>query len=161
VSRRDRIELLVKFLPEAINGGGGGMDWIGTGPDSKLLTLGPLYRSEPETWDELMRCLALLDGRSRLHLAARYHGGYVARRPVRFSKAGFPFLDERCEVLAEGQALTNQRQGVLVAMHKTRWPDCAVRVWPVWVDGGLVEGALRGLTESFRGPVVVPRELAA
>jgi hypothetical protein len=153
VSRRDRIELLVKFLPEAINGGGGGMDWIGTGPDSKLLTLGPLYRSEPETWDELMRCLALLDGRSRLHLAARYHGGYVARRRVRFSKAGFPHLEGQMEVVAEGSTLA--------FAHRARWRDCTVRVWPDWVDSGLVEGALRGLTESFRGPVVVPRELAA
>ena len=144
--------MLVRWLPEAINGAGGGLgDWVGSGPDSKLLTFGPLYYSNPHVWEELQRCLGLLEPIPRKHLLARYHEGVMTRRKVRFRKSGPVGLPPACEIVAEGGAETSSRHVL----------TCVVHTWPAWVSLPLVGEATRCLERTFRGSVDVPRELAA
>ena len=155
LSRRDRLEILVRFLPDAINGGGGGLDWIGSGPGSKLLTYSPLYAAAPDIWDELLRALDVIEPKPRRHLLARFHEGYSARRKVRFSRVGVPHLPERTEIVA-GWSGAGRGIG-----SKPFWLDVTVCEWPGWIEPRLVDEGFRVLSSEFRGPVDIPRVLAA
>ena len=153
-ARLNAIRVLYRWLPEAVDGGGGSLDWIGTGLDSKFLSFGPLYREVPRTWDELMRVLVLLRfERPGLyaHLHARYHGGYVTRRAVRFTKAGQPRLGACTELVTKGPA--EGRSAHVLA--------CVVHVWPDHVNEQQAREALHALADTFRGEPYLPLDLVA
>lgn len=171
LTRRDRLELLIRWLPEAISAGGGNQTWIGSGPDSKTLTYGPLYHANcprdchangncRSPFTELLRCLALIDVVERKHLIARYHAGTTNRRPIRFreTKLGRVVIKRDpqnlppCTEIIASDYDRQQATGVLT---------CVLHQWPTWVSNTLVNEALDSLEALFRGEVDVPRELLA
>ncbi|MCR4338792.1 MAG: hypothetical protein NUW01_02780 [Gemmatimonadaceae bacterium] len=162
MSRADTIRELLKWLPEATGGGGGSLgDWIGSGPDSKILTYGPLwYQAEP-TWRELTRCLALLKEHrpsQYQHLNARYWAGNEARRQVRHVKRGGKFvplgLDPHQEITSHPATFA-----YTIARHHTgssSTVDCLVYTWPAWVRQHKVDLAVEYLASRFHGSPFLP-----
>ena len=165
MTRRETIIELLRWLPEAVGGGAIGSDFAGGGPDSKLLTFGPLYYDSEQTWRELLRCLQLLKQRSDAgrssgggeyaHLMARFYGGYSARKQVRVQRRNQDFtplgLVPHQEVQTYGSA----------SKHSKNVLDCLVYTWPAWVRARKVNGALEFLDASFRGSPFLPVKVLA
>lgn len=159
---KQRIETLrdlVRWYPEAIAGGGGsgGGDWIGSGPDSKLLTHGPLYYDSPRTWDELERCLRILgEERDTNHLTARYWcpPGLEVRREVKMLRRRVHGQDTY-EPAALGPHEEVKVKGHPSAHSKSLW-TCIVHSWPSWVLPAEVDRQLNKLSELFRGVPYLP-----
>lgn len=164
MTRTETIIELLKWYPEAVAGGGGGLsDWIGTGHDSKLLTYGPLYHANcPRDCDggvrcrspfqELTRCLGMLREfrpKQYAHLSARFYGGIETRRQVRFVKRGRDIeaigLTTHQEIRVQGGATSSK----LVL-------DCLVYSWPAWVRQHKVDLAVEYLAGRFQGVPFLP-----
>lgn len=170
MTRRDTIIQLIRWLPEATDNTGGRIgNWIHGGPDSKLITYGPLWHDScPKGCDgtrpcnspfpELVRCLTQLRHEHELwydHLTWRYWGGHTSRRGVRYTKTthgpGQPTgLRPNQEIHRQGGATTSRYT-----------IDCAIYAWPPWVRQPEVDKAIDYLTNTYQGQPHLPRALAA
>lgn len=182
MTRRDIIIELVRSLPEAIDPGGGNIGhWIHGGPESKLLTYGPLWHaacpkrcdgtrrnpSDPRKcvspYPELVRCLDQLRHEHPLqhdHLSWRYWGGHTSRQEVRFVREGYKLTVARGQ-LHPHQEILNGNGPVIKQSRKNPVLDCVVYAWPPWVHEPEVHKAIAHLSDVYQGEPFLPAAAAA
>lgn len=155
MKRRDTIETLLIWLPDAIDGGGGGLEWISGGPESKTLHYGPLFHDAETTWRELLRALQQLKDEKpvqHMHLVGRHYAGHNARKHIKCTRKNNQLqpqgLRPNQEIKTYGGTTTNNNTF-----------DCVVHTWPTWVSQRESQDALDTLTNLFRGEPYLPRAI--